>query len=99
LGPRGKGDVATHGKMRIEPVALKHQARAGGTRGDIVDDVTADQKVATRLPLKPTDDAQKSRLAAAGRSKQDHELAVRHVQADAVYGGDFPQIFYDIPRP
>ena len=92
LRPQRKGDVVAHRVVRIEAVALEHHRDAAGARRHVVDDVAADDEVAAGLLLEPADDAQERRLAAARRPEQDHELAVRHRQRDAVDGGDLAEL-------
>ena len=96
LGPERKRYVVAHGIVRIEPVALEHHGDAPGPRRHVVDDIAADDEVAARLLLEPADDAQKRRLAAAGRAEQNHELAVRDCECDAVDGRNFTEFLDDI---
>ena len=55
------------------------------------------KQVAAGLLLQPADDAQVGGLAAARGPEQNHELTVRHREADAVNGGNFIEFLDDVP--
>ena len=96
LGPQREGDVVANRQVRIEPVALKHHGDAARARRHVVDDVAVDQELAGRGLLQARDDAQERRLAAARRPEQHHELAVAHLQADAVDSHHVAELFSDL---
>ena len=52
--------------------------------GDVDDVLAVDQHAAGGRVLQPGDDAQQRRLAAAGRADEDDELAVLHLEVDAL---------------
>ena len=97
LRAQGKADILAHAVVRIEAVALEHHGDAARAGRNVVDEIAADHEVAAGLLLEPADDAQERRLAAAGRSQQHHELAVRHRERDAVDGRHLAEFLDDIP--
>src|SRR3954447_9012211 len=97
LRTQRKGDVVAHRIVGIEAIALKHHCNAAGAWRDVVDDVAADQEIAAGLLLEAADDAEKRRLAAAGRAEQHHELAIGHVERNAVNGWDTGEVLDNVP--
>ena len=68
--------------MRIERVGLEHHAHRPVHRRQLVDPLTVDQQVAGTDVFQARDQPQQGRLAATGRTDEDHELAVLDVQVD-----------------
>ena len=88
-----KPHIVAHGEMRIERVGLEHHGDAALGRRR-VDDVDAiDQHLAGGRILQPGDDAQQGGLAAAGRPDENDELAVVHVEVDALQHIDLAEGF------
>ncbi len=56
-----------------------------------VDDALADADFARGDILKPGQHSQKRRLPAAGRSDEDHELAIRDLDVHALDDGEGPE--------
>ena len=79
-------DVAQHGLVRVERIALEHHGDASRARRQAGDDVTADEHVAGGRLLQARDRAQQGRLAAAGRPEQDEVLPLAGGQVDPVDG-------------
>jgi hypothetical protein len=79
-------DVAQHGLVRVERIALEHHGDASLARRQAGDDVTADEHVAGGRLLQARDRAQQGRLAAAGRPEQDEVLPLAGGQVDSVDG-------------
>ena len=83
-----EADVLGHVEVREERVALedhRHVPAAGAQLGDVA---SADQDPAGRRLLEPGDEAQQRRLPAARRPQDDEELAVAHLQVEALEGCD-----------
>ena len=84
--PQTERNVAEHGHVRIERVVLEHHRDIAVARAHVIDDLAADLDLPGVGVLEPGDRAQKRALAAAGRSDQHGELAVRDVEIDASDG-------------
>ena len=83
-----EGDVLRHRQMREERVALKHQAGValpGRQSRDVA--IAETHRPRARLD-EARHDAQRRRLAAAGRAEQHHELPVGDVESDVADGVD-----------
>ncbi len=68
--------------MRVERVGLEHHGDAASRGRQMVDRRAADDDTARVLPFEPRDDAQQSRLTAAGRAKKRNEGTCRDVEVD-----------------
>ena len=79
-------EVVVHGHVRIERVGLEHHRDVPVLRCDVVDDAVADQDPPVRHSLETGEHAQCSALAAAGRTDEDHELAVTDLEHEVVDG-------------
>jgi hypothetical protein len=79
-----EGHVVERGHVREQAVALEHHAHVppGGRHRRDVLAVDHDRTGVGRL--EPGHDAQRGRLAAAGRAEQRHELAGRHLDGQPV---------------
>ena len=75
---------------------LKHETDVAIARrlvGDVL--VVADDRARVG-DFEPGDDAQQRRLAGAGRAEQREQLAVRHVEADAVERGEVAELLRNV---
>ena len=88
LDAQAEGDVLVHAQVRVERVALEHHRDVAVARRHVVDDALADADRALGDRLEAGEHAQRSRLAAAGRPDEHHELAVRDVEVEVVDGTD-----------
>src|SRR5205807_6818790 len=84
--PQTERDVLAHAHVRIERVALKDHGDVALARGELVHDAVADPDLAVRDLLETRDHPERRRLAAAGRSHQDDELALADLEVEAVHG-------------
>ena len=88
MHPQTEGDVLVYRHVREQRQVLKHHAQVALTRLQVIDHpVTDDHPAAGRL-LQTTDHVQRGRLAAAGGTDKDHELAVLNFQTDSGNGRD-----------
>ena len=83
-----ESDVAAHAHVRIERVGLEHHGEPALRRADIGHVFCVDQHLPGGDVLKTGDEAQKRRLAAAGRPDEHGELAVLDIEIDAVDDAD-----------
>ena len=65
--------------VRVERVVLEHHGDIALLGRNVVDHPVADADLAARDVLQPRHHAQQRRLAAAGRTHEDHELPVLNV--------------------
>ena len=79
-------DVVEHAHVRVQRVVLEDHRDVALGRDDVVDDAAVDRDLAARHLLEPGDHAQRGRLPAAGRPDEDQELALVHVEREAVDG-------------
>ncbi len=79
-----EGHVLVDRHVRVERVALEHHGDAALGRRDVVDQPPVDVQLAAGDFLESGDHAQQCRLAAAGRSDENDELALGDVEIDAV---------------
>ena len=85
---QAEADVVGHGHVRKQRIALEHDAQPA-LAGLVVGDVAAvENDVAAGGRREACHHLQRGRLAAARRSEQAYELALRHRQAEVGYGGD-----------
>ena len=98
LHPEREGDVLEDGHVRVERVALEHHGDAALHRRQVVDPLAVDDDVARGRVLEPGDHAQQRRLAAAGRADEDDELALAHVERDALHHVDVAEAFDDVAQ-
>ena len=78
--------VVAHGHVRIQRVVLEHHRDVAILRSEVVDDLLADEHLALGDVLEPGDHPQRGRLPAAGRTDQDHELAITDHEVDRLDG-------------
>jgi hypothetical protein len=78
---------------RIQGVGLEHHGDAPVRGRQDVDDLPADGDLAGIRILQSGDDAQQGGLAAAGGPDEDHELAIRDVEIDALQNLGRPKRF------
>ena len=83
-----EGDVAAHAHVRIERVGLEHHREPALRGTDIGHVLAVDQDLSGGDVLEAGDEAQKRRLAAAGRADEHRELAVLDIEIDAVDDAD-----------
>jgi hypothetical protein len=88
-------DVLVHGEMRVEGVVLEHHREVPVARGEVVDAPVPDDHVAGSDVLEADDHPQQRRLPAAGGADEDHELAIRHIDADVVDGREPVAVLLD----
>ncbi|HWJ32189.1 MAG TPA: hypothetical protein VNR59_07600 [Gaiellaceae bacterium] len=72
--------------VRVERVVLEDHRHVARLRRQVVHDLAADADDAAADLLEPGDHAERARLAAAGRSDEDDELAVGDVEVELVHG-------------
>jgi len=89
LHPQAELDVLRHILVRKKSVALEHHAEAAVARLEIVDHAPVDADFARSRVLETGNHAQRRRLAAAGGTDEDDELAVFDVEG---------QIFHRLHR-
>ena len=80
-----EGHVPPHRHVRVEGVVLEDHGDVAVARRDVVHDPPADGHRALADLLEPRDHAQRGALAAARRADEHDELAVPHVQVDALH--------------
>ena len=85
---RHRGDVVLDGAVREQPGLLDHVADAAAQLRRVArPDVGAVEQDGARGRLdEPVDHPQRGGLAAAARADEDHRLAVRHLEVEAVDG-------------
>ena len=88
--------VLAHGHVRVEGVVLEHHGDVAVLGRDLVDHPAADRDLALGDLLEPGHHPQQGGLAAARRPDQDHELAVRDVDLDAVQDVRAAEILVDL---
>ena len=98
LHPEREGDVLEDGHVRVERVALEHHGDAALHRRQVVHPLSVDDDVARGRVLEPGDHAQERRLAAAGRADEDDELALAHVERDALHHVEVAEALDDVAR-
>ena len=82
---QAEAHVFSDGLVRIERIVLEHHGDVAILRRELVDDATADLDDRRIVMLSsPAIMRSNVRLAAAGRSDQDNEIAIRDVEGDAV---------------
>ena len=79
-----------YGLMRIERVILEHHGDVALARRELVDHAPADMDFAVADRLQPRHHAQQRGFAATGGPDQRDELAVAHVDRDAMEDFDRP---------
>ena len=79
-----EADVLPHGHVRVERVALEDHGDVAVARGEVVDDLLADAQLAVGDLLEPGDHPQGRGLPAARGPDQDQELAVLHLEVEAL---------------
>ncbi len=81
---QAEAHIVLHRQVRIERVGLEHHGDAalGGRRQRLV--LAIDEDGAGCDILKTGDAAQQGRFSAAGRADEDDELAVLHLEVDAL---------------
>ncbi len=82
--PEAEAHIVGDGHVRIERIGLKHHSHAAIGRLDIVHALAADRKLPAGDVLEAGDHPQKRGLAAAGRADEDDQLALFHLQRNAV---------------
>ena len=63
---------------------------------DVIHDAVADLERPVADLLEPGDHPQARRLAAAGRTDEDHELAIGDLEAEVLDGGEFAEALPDV---
>ena len=81
-----EGDIARHGEMGEQRVALEDDAHLAAMRGQVADGGAVEQDVAAAGRHEAADHAQRRRLAAAGRAEQHDHFALRDLQRDGIDG-------------
>ena len=87
-----EGDVVVHLHVREDRVALEHHRDASSSRREIGGIAVADVDAPVVDALESRETAQERRLPAARRPEQDHELAVAHLEVDAVHRGEAAEV-------
>ena len=90
-----KGEVVVHAHVRVERVALEDHGDVAVLRRDVIDHAVADQEPAVADLLKAGHATERGRLAAAGRSDQDEELAIIDLEVEVVHGEDVAGVALD----
>jgi hypothetical protein len=81
---QAEAHVLGDGHVRIKRVTLEHHRHAALGRRQVVGDLVADLQLAGGDAFQPGNHPHHGALAAARRADEDHELAVAHVQIDAL---------------
>src|SRR5438132_11642411 len=79
------GHVLAHCHVRIQGVALEDHRDVAMTRREIRDVAALDADRAGRDLLQTRDHAEERRLSAAGRTDEDHEVAVLYGERHVVH--------------
>mgnify|MGYP007097347243 CR=1 FL=1 len=79
-----EGHVLVDGHVGVERVALEHHGDAAPGRRLLVHQRAVDQQLALGDGLEPGDHPEHGGFAAAGGADKDDELAILHVETDAV---------------
>jgi hypothetical protein len=79
-------EVVLDGHVRVERVALEDHRDIAVLRRQVVDDLVADSDLAVGDLLEPGQHPQRSRLAAAGRAYEHHQLAIADLEVEVVHG-------------
>src|SRR6202034_3004084 len=82
--------------MRIDRIGLEHHGESALRGTDVGHVFGVDQNLSGGDVLEPGDEAQKRRLAAAGRPDEHRELAIFDVEIDAVDDADRAERFPDV---
>ena len=95
--PQAEGDVLEDRHVPEEGVVLEDEAHLALARGHVRHVVAVEEHpAAARVgELEAGDDPQERRLARARGAEERHELALGHVQVDAVEGGVRPELLAD----
>ena len=96
LHPQPERDVVVHVHVREDGVALEDHRDAPPPRRQVGRVSAPDRHAALIDPLETGETAQQRRLAASGRTEQDDELLVPHLEVDAVDGGELAEV---LPHP
>ena len=88
--------VVADGHVGVERVALEDHRDVAIFRRDVVDDAIADPERAVADLLETGDHPEAGRLAAPGRSDQDHELAVPDLEVEVVDGDNVTVFLGDV---
>src|SRR5205823_4177227 len=93
-GPRvqREGDVVARAHVRVERVELKDHGNIAHGGAQVVDDRVTDTDGAALRSFKTADAAKRGRLATAGGSEKDHELAVLDLQVQVTYGDHIAEL-------
>ncbi len=73
--------------MRIQSIGLEHHRQPALGRRQLIGALAADAQLAAIDLLQARNHAQQGRLAAAGRTDEDNQLAVTDVEVEAVNNG------------
>ena len=92
-----EAEVLLDRHLRVERVVLEDHRNVAVARSELRDVPVADHDAALRHLLQAGDHPKQRRLAAAGRSDEDHELAVVDVEGHRVEGSDAVRV--DLRRP
>ena len=90
-----KGEVVVDAHMRVKRVALEDHGDVAVLGGHVVDHPVADEQAAVADLLQAGHAAECRRLATAGRSDQDEELAIIDLEVEVVHGEDVAGVFLD----
>src|SRR5688500_18684988 len=86
LGELERGaQVVAHCQVRIQGAVLEPHGDGAIARGELVDPLAADDQIALGDALEPGDQPQRSRLPAARRADEDHELTVADLEVDRLH--------------
>src|SRR4029077_18596451 len=93
-------EVLVHGHVRVERVVLEDHRDIAIAWRHVVHDPAPDRDRAPRGLLQPGDEPQRGRLAAAGGTDEDQELAVADLEREIVQRSDaFREPFRDVLQP
>ena len=84
--------------MRKERVILENGVDRPAIRGPVSHRLPFDEDLTRGWQLEAADHAQRRRLAATGRSQQRQELALAHVERDAVDRPHLAEGLEDVPQ-
>ncbi|MNM81045.1 hypothetical protein D3C81_930320 [compost metagenome] len=90
--------VLEHRHVRVQRIRLEHHRQVALGRWQGRDVAPVERQLAAVDRFQARDQAQQGRLAAAGRSHEDDELALLDFQVDALDGAVLAKEFFDIAQ-
>ena len=85
---KAEGHVFKHGHMRIKSIVLEHHCYFSVLRGNIIDQLVTDEKLALGNLLKSCDHTERGGFTATGRSDQNQKLLVLNLKIEVRHSGN-----------